>query len=62
MGPDREEGFMSTTLWLLLITQFKAPVFLRAGILVAVGLVLCGINLLVTRRVVTREMPRLLRP
>jgi basic amino acid/polyamine antiporter, APA family len=47
---------------LALITQFKADIYARAAILVALGLVLCGINFLLTRRVQTREVPRHLRP
>jgi basic amino acid/polyamine antiporter, APA family len=43
---------------LALMTQFKADIFARAAILVAVGLVLCGINFLLTRRLQTREAPR----
>jgi APA family basic amino acid/polyamine antiporter len=47
---------------LALITQFKADIYARAGILVALGLVLCGINFLLTRRIQIREVPRHLRP
>jgi basic amino acid/polyamine antiporter, APA family len=47
---------------LALITQFKADIYARAAILVALGLVLCGINFLLTRRVQIREVPRHLRP
>jgi basic amino acid/polyamine antiporter, APA family len=47
---------------LALMTQFKADIYVRAAILVAVGLVLCGINILLTRRLQPREAPRHLRP
>jgi hypothetical protein len=40
------------------MTQFKAGIYLRAVILVALGLALCGINFLVTRRLETRPVPR----
>jgi predicted membrane metal-binding protein len=43
---------------LALMTQFKAGIYLRAVILVALGLALCGINFLVTRRLETRPVPR----
>jgi APA family basic amino acid/polyamine antiporter len=43
---------------LALMTQFKAGIYLRAVILVALGLALCGINFLVTRRLETRTVPR----
>jgi basic amino acid/polyamine antiporter, APA family len=47
---------------LALITQFKADIYARAAILVALGLVLCGINFLLTRRIQIREVPRHLGP
>jgi basic amino acid/polyamine antiporter, APA family len=47
---------------LALMTQFKADIYVRAVILIAVGLLLCGINFLLTRRFQTREVPRHLRP
>jgi basic amino acid/polyamine antiporter, APA family len=47
---------------LALMTQFKADIYVRAVILIAVGLLLCGINFLLTRRLQTREVPRHLRP
>ena len=43
---------------LVLMTQFTVDVYLRAVVLVALGLVLCGINFLVSRRLETRPVPR----
>jgi APA family basic amino acid/polyamine antiporter len=43
---------------LALMTQFKAGIYVRAVILVAIGLALCGINFLVSRRLEARELPR----
>jgi basic amino acid/polyamine antiporter, APA family len=43
---------------LALMTQFTADVYARAVALVAIGLVLCGINFLLTRRLETRPVPR----
>ena len=41
------------------MTQFKADIYVRAAILVAIGLMLCGINLLlVSRRLETKPVPR----
>jgi hypothetical protein len=42
---------------LVLMTQFKADIYLRAALLVVVGLVLCGINFLLTRRLETGPVP-----
>jgi basic amino acid/polyamine antiporter, APA family len=43
---------------LALMTQFTADVYVRAAILVALGLVLCGINFLFSRRLEVRSLPR----
>ena len=43
---------------LALMTQFTADIYVRAAILVALGLVLCGINFLVNRRLEVRALPR----
>ena len=43
---------------LVLMTQFKADIYVRAAILVAIGLMLCGINFLVSRRLETKPVPR----
>jgi basic amino acid/polyamine antiporter, APA family len=43
---------------LVLVTQFTAGVYTRAVILVAIGLILCGVNFLLTRRLETRPVPR----
>jgi amino acid transporter len=43
---------------LILMTQFTADVYLRAVVLVSIGLALCGINFLVSRRLETKPMPR----
>jgi basic amino acid/polyamine antiporter, APA family len=42
---------------LVLMTQFKADIYVRAVLLVVVGLVLCGINFLLTRRLETGPVP-----
>jgi hypothetical protein len=42
---------------LALITQFKADIFARAAILVALGFVLWGVNVLLTRRLETGPVP-----
>jgi hypothetical protein len=42
---------------LALMTQFTADIFARAAILVAVGLVLWGVNVLLTRRLETSPVP-----
>jgi hypothetical protein len=41
----------------VLMTQFKADIYVRAVLLVVVGLVLCGINFLLTRRLETGPVP-----
>lgn len=43
---------------LALMTQFTADIYLRAAVLVTLGLVLCGINFLVGRRLAVRPLPR----
>ena len=43
---------------LALMTQFTADIYVRAVILVALGLVLCGINFLVSRRLAVRPPRR----
>ena len=43
---------------LILMTQFTADVYLRAVVLVTIGLALCGINFLVSRRLETKPVPR----
>lgn len=43
---------------LALMTQFKADIYVRGAVLVAIGLALCGINFLVSRRLEVRKPPR----
>jgi amino acid transporter len=43
---------------LALMTQFTADIYLRAAVLVTLGLVLCGINFLVSRQLAVRQLPR----
>jgi amino acid transporter len=43
---------------LALMTQFTADIYLRAAVLVTLGLVLCGINFLVSRQLAVRPLPR----
>lgn len=43
---------------LALMTQFKTDIYVRAAILVGIGMVLCGINFLATRRLEAHTAPR----
>jgi hypothetical protein len=40
------------------MTQFKADIYVRGAVLGAIGLALCGINFLVSRRLEVRMPPR----